>query len=120
MPPRKVVNVQSKPKSKKRNKRNNGTSECRDEEEVPHASNSSISLSPASISNEKHGGLQNMSLLITYKDHIVSRIWSGEKTSRLLSVPNHARTHNEWKLESCDFLKDLLRKNGLLLLKMPI
>ncbi|XP_026382587.1 uncharacterized protein LOC113277808 [Papaver somniferum] len=78
MPPRKVVNVQSKPKSKKRNKRNNGTSERRDEEEVPHASNSSISLSPASISNEKHGGPQDMSLLITYKDPIASRIWSGE------------------------------------------
>ncbi|KAI3852571.1 hypothetical protein MKX03_019992, partial [Papaver bracteatum] len=60
------------------NKPNNGTLECQDEEEVPDASDSSISLSPASISNEKYGGPQNMSLLITYEDHIASRICSGE------------------------------------------
>lgn len=80
-------------------------------------------------------------LLITYKDHIASRIWNGEVTcnlicvetqlfcsiylvvihiilfmqtpSRMLSVHNHSRTHKEWKIEH-DFLKDLLRKTGLI------
>ncbi|KAI3909967.1 hypothetical protein MKW98_013021, partial [Papaver atlanticum] len=61
------------------NKQNNEnfSSERRDEEDVPHASKS---LPPATdvVSNETYGGPQNMSLLITYKDHIAARIWSGE------------------------------------------